>query len=76
LYDTIRASYYHDYMEAILMAIAEGTDVIGSLAWSFVDNYVSAYLSILYAYTVRLPLTRLLNRNGSKATSPDSECNM
>jgi beta-glucosidase/6-phospho-beta-glucosidase/beta-galactosidase len=41
LYDTVRASYYHDYMEAILLAIAEGTDVIGSLAWSFVDNYVS-----------------------------------
>lgn len=42
LYDTVRASYYHDYMEAILLAIAEGTDVVGCLAWSFVDNYVSA----------------------------------
>ena len=43
LYDTVRASYYHDYMEAILMAIAEGTEVVGCLAWSFVDNYVSAH---------------------------------
>jgi hypothetical protein len=43
LYDTVRTSYYHDYMQAILLAIAEGTDVVGCLAWSFVDNYVSAH---------------------------------
>jgi beta-glucosidase/6-phospho-beta-glucosidase/beta-galactosidase len=44
LYDTVRTSYYHDYMQAILLAIAEGTDVVGCLAWSFVDNYVSTRL--------------------------------
>ena len=38
LYDTIRMSYYHDYMEAILIALSEGVNVAGSLAWSFVDN--------------------------------------
>jgi beta-glucosidase/6-phospho-beta-glucosidase/beta-galactosidase len=31
-------------MQAILLAIAEGTDVVGCLAWSFVDNYVSTRL--------------------------------
>lgn len=41
LYDPVRTSYYCDYMRAILMAIAEGTEVVGCLAWSFVDNYVS-----------------------------------
>ena len=39
LYDAIRASYYHDYMEAILIAISEGINVVGCLAWSFVDNF-------------------------------------
>lgn len=39
LSDPIRVSYYHDYMEAILIAISEGIDVIGCLAWSLYDNY-------------------------------------
>ena len=39
LYDTIRMSYYHDYMEAILIALSEGINVAGCLAWSFVDNF-------------------------------------
>jgi beta-glucosidase/6-phospho-beta-glucosidase/beta-galactosidase len=38
LYDPIRRSYYHEYMRAILMAIAEGTNVVGCLAWSIMDN--------------------------------------
>jgi hypothetical protein len=76
LYDTIRASYYHDYMEAILMAIAEGTDVIGSLAWSFVDNYVSASYHPLCAHSTREMLTNVIPRNGNKVTSPGLECNM
>lgn len=29
LYDPIRMSYYHDYMEAILISISEGINVIG-----------------------------------------------
>ena len=46
LYDIVRASYYHDYMEAILMAIAEETEVVGCLAWSFVNSYVSSHSAI------------------------------
>lgn len=37
-FDVGRAGYYHDYMEAILMAISEGTNVVGCLAWSIMDN--------------------------------------
>ncbi|KAK4570185.1 hypothetical protein LTR86_002265 [Recurvomyces mirabilis] len=45
LFDPIRSAYYHDYMEAILIALSEGVNVIGCLAWSFVDNFewASAY---------------------------------
>ena len=39
LYDPIRMSVYRDYMQAILMALSEGINVIGVLAWSFVDNF-------------------------------------
>lgn len=39
LTDPLRTSYYHDYMEAILIALSEGIDVVGCLAWSFVDNF-------------------------------------
>ncbi|GME32098.1 Glycoside hydrolase family 1 [Neofusicoccum parvum] len=38
LFDPIRSSYYRDYMQAILMALADGVDVIGCLAWSLIDN--------------------------------------
>lgn len=38
LFDPIRSSYYRDYMQAILMSIAEGVNVVGCLAWSLVDN--------------------------------------
>lgn len=37
-FDLARSAYYHDYMQAILMAISEGVNVVGSLAWSYVDN--------------------------------------
>jgi len=39
LYDPIRMSYYHDYMRAMLMAMSEGVNVIGCLAWSLYDNF-------------------------------------
>ena len=38
LFDPIRSSYFHDYLEGILIAISEGVDVRGCLAWSLVDN--------------------------------------
>ncbi|PQE19413.1 glycoside hydrolase family 1 protein [Rutstroemia sp. NJR-2017a BBW] len=36
--DTPRQIYYRRYMEAILMAISEGVNVVGCLAWSIMDN--------------------------------------
>lgn len=39
LTDPLRTSYFHDYMRALLLAMSEGVEVIGTLAWSFVDNY-------------------------------------
>jgi beta-glucosidase/6-phospho-beta-glucosidase/beta-galactosidase len=38
LFDLGRTTYYHDYMEAILLSIADGVNVIGTMAWSIVDN--------------------------------------
>lgn len=38
LWDRIRTSYFHDYMEAILISLSEGIKITGALAWSFVDN--------------------------------------
>jgi len=38
LYDPGRTMYYRNYMQAILMAISEGVNVIGCLAWSIADN--------------------------------------
>jgi beta-glucosidase len=39
LTDPIRTSVFHDYMEAILILLSEGVNIIGVLAWSFVDNF-------------------------------------
>ena len=39
LYDPIRSSYFHDYMRAMLMAMSEGVNVVGCLAWSLYDNF-------------------------------------
>ncbi|KAB8291666.1 hypothetical protein EYC80_006466 [Monilinia laxa] len=36
--DSARTIYYKEYMEAILMAISDGVNVAGSLAWSIMDN--------------------------------------
>jgi beta-glucosidase len=36
--DIIRTTYYQDYLEGMLIAISEGVDVIGCLAWSILDN--------------------------------------
>lgn len=38
LTDQIRSDYYKGYMEGILIALSEGLNVMGSMAWSFVDN--------------------------------------
>lgn len=38
LTDTIRSSYYKGYMEGVLLALSDGLNIMGTLAWSFVDN--------------------------------------
>jgi beta-glucosidase/6-phospho-beta-glucosidase/beta-galactosidase len=38
LADAVRSAYYRDYLEGILMAISEGVNVVGCVAWSLVDN--------------------------------------
>jgi hypothetical protein len=37
-FDLARIVYYQDDMEAILIAVSEGANVVGTLAWSIVDN--------------------------------------
>ena len=36
--DLARSAYYHDYLEGILTAMSEGVHVVGTLAWSILDN--------------------------------------
>ena len=38
LTDPGRVMYYRTYMEAILVAISEGVNVVGCLAWAIMDN--------------------------------------
>ncbi|RAL16391.1 glycoside hydrolase family 1 protein [Aspergillus homomorphus CBS 101889] len=38
LTDPVRSAYYHDYVEAMLTAVAEGVNLVGCLAWSIADN--------------------------------------
>ncbi|KAI3400687.1 hypothetical protein diail_2399 [Diaporthe ilicicola] len=37
--DPLRSRYYREYMQSILMAMAEGINVVGTLAWSILDNF-------------------------------------
>lgn len=37
--DPIRSKYYREYMQSVLMAIAEGINVVGTMAWSIFDNF-------------------------------------
>lgn len=38
LIDPIRSMYYRTYMEAILIALSEGVNVVGCVAWAIMDN--------------------------------------
>lgn len=38
LIDPLRSAYYRDYLSAILLALSEGVNVVGTLAWSIYDN--------------------------------------
>lgn len=37
--DPLRSRYYKEYLQSILMAMAEGVNVVGTLAWSVFDNF-------------------------------------
>ena len=37
-FDLARSTYYANYMDAILIAISEGVNVVSTLAWSIFDN--------------------------------------
>lgn len=52
LFDSIRASYFHDYMEAVLIALSEGVNVLGVMAWSFVDNreFVLSFVFVCFFF--------------------------
>ncbi|KAF2765140.1 glycoside hydrolase [Teratosphaeria nubilosa] len=39
LYDPLRSSYMRDYVQAISLAISEGVNVVGCMAWSLYDNF-------------------------------------
>ncbi|PSR90668.1 glycoside hydrolase superfamily [Coniella lustricola] len=54
LTDQIRSDYYKAYMEGILIALSEGLNIMGSLAWSFVDN-----LEWADGYTVKFGMQRV-----------------
>ncbi|OJJ30422.1 hypothetical protein ASPWEDRAFT_121098 [Aspergillus wentii DTO 134E9] len=38
LTDPIRSAYYRDYVQGMLVAISEGVNLVGCLAWSIADN--------------------------------------
>jgi beta-glucosidase/6-phospho-beta-glucosidase/beta-galactosidase len=50
-FDLARTAYYRDYMQGILIAMSEGVNVVGTLAWSIVDN-----LEWNQGYTVKFGL--------------------
>jgi beta-glucosidase/6-phospho-beta-glucosidase/beta-galactosidase len=37
--DYLRTMYYHDFLEGMLIALSEGVNLVGCLAWSLVDNF-------------------------------------
>lgn len=37
--DPVRSKYYRDYLGSVLMAISEGVNVVGTIAWSIFDNF-------------------------------------
>ena len=48
LTDPIRTDYYRDYVRAMLVAVSEGVNLVGAMAWSIADN-----LEWTAGYTVR-----------------------
>lgn len=44
--DPLRSRYYREYLQSILMAMAEGVNVVGTLAWSIFDNFGTSSTSV------------------------------
>ena len=54
----MRSAYYRDYLSAILLALSEGVNVVGTLAWSIYDNLEwSQGYSVKFGIQVRCPLS-------------------
>jgi beta-glucosidase/6-phospho-beta-glucosidase/beta-galactosidase len=57
LTDPIRTLYYQDYVKALLLAISEGVNVVGALAWSIADNLEwTAGFTVKFGLQVSKPL--------------------
>lgn len=63
LFDTGRTMYYKSYMEAILMAISEGVNVVGCLAWSIADNLEWADGEFIFIF---MGFEEIANSNGDR----------
>lgn len=59
LKDSVRINYYHSYMQNLLLAIRDGSDVRGYFAWSLMDNFEWAV-----GYTVRFGIYYVDYKNG------------
>lgn len=57
LFDPVRSSYFHDYMRAMLVAMSEGVNIAGCLAWSFYDNFE---VSLLLLFLTVLMVLRVV----------------
>lgn len=51
--DPLRSRYYREYLQSILMAMAEGVNVVGTLAWSIFDNFGTLGPSVDFALLVK-----------------------
>ena len=74
-FDLARSAYYDDYMQAILIAISEGVNVVGALAWSIVDNLEWVSRVPFSDALIRLWLGHANIRNSHKGIKSNSEFN-
>lgn len=56
LSDYTRSAYFRSYLESVLIAISEGVNVVGCLAWSIMDN-LEWTSGEFFVFSTNLPLT-------------------